>query len=1166
MTRLPLTLLLLCFALGTAMAAPVVGFLRVDAAKYFAEEQRYNPYATRVLAPNGMGFGLAEWRTMYFDSNSDRILKMLREFNVMVLDTPFDDSINQIGATEEANAAAARKALEAYLSEGGSALIDLQAVRYPGDLDQDYANLILEGLGVKMLHEGVFDKQRAFETPIASVFAPEGFFTTDNVTAGHPVTEGVRRLALPQYHNGKTPGVVTPQLSSDWQVLVRGEQTAQSYVVTREHVTDYAQVGAYPSAPPIVAVRSFGKGRVMILSCPARSVHTNYGVPGWNMIVESAGNAAANLPSDGAKLVLNGIKWLSETSKDNPNLGTFTTAPAPKIEFPASVEWDKYQFPQPTKGVRGIIGAKTALSDGTGTVADYVAAAKAANLSFIVFGESLEKLTPEKLERLKADCKAATSDTFYACPGLEFSDDLDNRWAVWGERVMFPQAQYDRAYGETNAQRPALRQWDGKVMHNPGQYWEYCAYAPNMLLTYKNLRAKGGHPANMWWFYRVPPYVYDGDKLVEDQFGEWLWALRDIRHLNPASYTRVTSPAGVAAAAAVCTTGCADFATAKDWLNTRCGNFIHPANPYVTGGPTVEQWAGINSQHDLPLAVKGKQRARVRFQVSSPAGIREIIVHNCDYGVVRRFLGGGQTTFAQEFNLVHDRDHTLTLEVVDTKGRRAISDKLYLWSYKMSLERCGDNLNFLNGIGLCWHPDRNEMMPLGQMYQGMPAEEIRGYDTAVPITKQSILRTWPFDSIATEELKQYPEFQANGVLRKVLDVKLPGNDVKICDMDMGPIVEPFDSPTRDTPARTSIPKIVEENQLFSRQHRAYYLQNRTNMYVTWDYRRAREGAENYRGGVVWHEGKITFKRDATLTNSVPIMLFYFQGGALEGPTTLIAKDAAGGPVATVIPKGEPFSKEGTIAPGGYATAFPMDVSNVFYAGAGTEFRYLAFSDPATGKVNQFHIGLGKPGQKVKAGDVFTYRFAMLTLGAPPAKAEDYLAKLEDIGRSFALGGSGDLKPACVVGSVESNELFLGLKAQGNEVALRISPRETVIDLPIRVEGLEDNGCVAVYGTKRPWLRWIGMAEGKAWLQEDVDKGSDLWIGNPFVCDNKQVKLTLVDQGQAEGQQPFLEIHNPTDQPVPVTVTSPPHCPLYGGTKLSATVPAGASVVVPVKGK
>lgn len=1155
MVRLLAVLLLwLATTLALAQKPPVVGLLRVDAAKYFAEEQRYNPFATRVLGPNGFGFGLAEWRTMYYDSNPNRIQKMLEQFNVMVLDTPFDDSIRDLGGDRPATAAAARKALEAYLNEGGSALINLQAVRYPGDLDQDYANLILEGLGVKMLHEGVWDKRHAFSTPIASIFQPEGFFWTENVTPGHPVTEGVKRLCLPQYHNGKTPGVVTPQLSPEWTVLVRGEQSAQSYVVTREHVTDYGQVGSSASAPPLVAVRSFGKGRVMVFSVPARSVHVNYGVPGWNMIVESAGNAAAGLPSDGAKLVLNGLKWLSETARDNPALGTFETKPAAKIQFPASVEWDKYQFPEPTKGVRGILGAKTALSEGSFTAIEYAAAAKTAGLSFIVFNESLEKMTPQKLDQLKADCKAASDDTFYACPGLEFSDDLGNRWAIWGERVMFPPAQFNRAYGETNAQRPALQQWDGAVMHNPGQYWEYCAYAPNMLLTYKNLRARGGHPANMWWFYRVPPYVYDGTRLVEDQFSEWLYALRDIRHLNPASYTRLTSPAQVAAAAAVCATGASNLANAKDWLNTRCGNFGHPANPYVTGGPTVEQWAVINGQHDLPFEVRGKQRARLRFQVSSPDGIGEVIVHNCDYGVVRRFRAGGAKTFAQEFNLVHDRDHTLTLEVVDTRGRKAISDKVFLWSYKMSLERCGDNLNFLNGVGLCWHPDRNEMMPLAQMYQGMPAESIGGYDTAVPLTRQAKLNLWPIDCMTTEEMKQYPT-RDQGLLRKILDVKLPGNDVKICDMTMGPLVEPFDTLTRDTPARTSLPKIVDENPLFARTHRAYYLQNRTNMYVTWDYRRAREGAENYRGGMVLHEGSVTFKRDATLTGNVPIMLFYFNGGALEGPTTMLVKDAAGGPVATELPKGERFFKAGTIAPGGYATAYPLDQSYVFYAAS--EFAWVCANDPATGRINQLQIGIGKPGQKVKAGETLSYRFAMATLGGPPPSVDAAIEQVEGIAKGFQAEFTPTVCEAITYG------MFVNLKAHGNEAAGKFAPSQTIVDLPLCVDGIEDNGCAAVYSTKHPWLRWVGVAEGKAWLQEDVDQGSEVWIGNVFVCDNKAVKLTLVDQGQAEGKAPFLEVHNPTDQALSVTVTSPPHCPKYGGKQLPVQVAAGATTVVPL---
>jgi lysophospholipase L1-like esterase len=685
-----------------------------------------------------------------------------------------------------------------------------------------------------------------------------------------------------------------------------------------------------------------------------------------------------------------------------------------------------------------------------------------------------------------------------------------------------------------------------------------------MLLTYRNLRQKQAHPANLWWFFRVPPYVFDGKEQVEDQFAEWLYALRDIRHLSLASYTRITAPAQVAAAAATWATGGRDLATIRDWLNTRCGNFVHPTCPYVTAGPAIEQWAAINQQHDLPFSVRGKQRARCRFQVSSQSGIREGVVHNADYGVVRRFLGNGQPTFAQEFELSHDRDHALTLVVTDTAGRKAISDKLLLFCYKTSLLRCGDNLNFLNGVGLCWHPDRNEMMPLAQGYQGPPVESIRGYDTAAALTRQVMLRTWPIDGITTEELKLYPTHGAPGVLRKILDVVLPGNDVKICEMTMGPIVEPFDSLTRDTPARTSPPAIVEENRLFSRVHRSVYLQNRNNMCITWDYRRAREGAKDYRGGLVWHEGKITFKRDATLAGGVPIMLFYFtpSGSDPETANTLLVKDAEGGPVAFPIPTDTAAPKQGFVAPGGFVTAAPCDTYAVFYAGADTRFRYLLVADPKTGRVNQLQVGLGEPGQKVTAGTEIAYRFAMATLGGDRLDPAQYVSRLQDVGESFGLGG-GDrgVRTTVTAGAVLGREVFLSVQAEGGEASFKVEPRPTIVDLPIRLQGIADNGCVAVYSTTRPFFRFVGVAEGSAWFQENVDTGAEIWAGNVFACDRPEVKLTLVCDGTAADRVPFLEVHNPTDGPVQTVLVSPAHTPRFGGLRLPVAVPAGASVVL-----
>ena len=80
-----------------------------------------------------------------------------------------------------------------------------------------------------------------------------------------------------------------------------------------------------------------------------------------------------------------------------------------------------------------------------------------------------------------------------------------------------------------------------------------------------------------------------------------------------------------------------------------------------------------------------------------------------------------------------------------------------------------------------------------------------------------------------------------------------------------------------------VPSVIEENKLFTRRHRAIYLLNRNNMFVTWDYRRAREGARAYQGGLVWHEGSITFQRDVNLSGpdfeGAAPALQVFRGGA-----------------------------------------------------------------------------------------------------------------------------------------------------------------------------------------------------------------------------------------------------------------------------------------------
>jgi len=47
------------------------------------------------------------------------------------------------------------------------------------------------------------------------------------------------------------------------------------------------------------------------------------------------------------------------------------------------------------KHYRGLLGARTALTGGKGSIAEYVAEARKAGLQFLIFAEDFEKLTPE---------------------------------------------------------------------------------------------------------------------------------------------------------------------------------------------------------------------------------------------------------------------------------------------------------------------------------------------------------------------------------------------------------------------------------------------------------------------------------------------------------------------------------------------------------------------------------------------------------------------------------------------------------------------------------------------------------------------------------------------------------------------------------------------------
>ncbi len=1138
---------------------PMVGFLHHEAEQYEAEWRLYTGYY-RALVQDGMQGALVESRPLYRGPIAPgQLYDALKPFHVIVL-CAREEGIPQLTADIRQRVLTARADLERYVRDGGGLFLLLQAVRYPGDQDEQFHNLLAENLGCRLIHEGVFDKAAVFRSPQTLVFRPMEFFVTANIQP-HPVTEGVKRLFLPKFGSAPAPGVAALGLDANWRVVAAGQQSAKSYVEDQDNSLNLDREGAQKAAPPIAAVRDFGKGRVFVYTPHNKHVFLNYGNRMWPQITETDGDAENAKPSFGNRLVLNALKWLAEPAMKVEGIGAHKLAPIQPVSFDAAVDWDAPFFVPPADGVRGILGAHSNYSDGQGSVSDYVRAARAAGLSFLVFTDPLELLTPEKFEKLRADCAAACAEDFYACPGVEFDDSLGVRWAAWGEGVVFPETTFEDKGKQFTV-------WDGNRVVCTGRYEIMCRFGPNAIVDYRPLRAANAHPANLWWFFRVLPFAYEGRRLIADNFDEYLYALRDLRWMSVDAFTRIRSPQEVAPAAQDCASVVKDVASARRLCNSRCGSALLSAasRHYVTQGPRILQWEGFNTQMENPWQkTRGAQRVRLRFETASDAGLAEVRVHDANFGVVRRFVAAGAKTFARDFEMVQDKQRYLVLEVVDTGGRRAVSWYLFIFCYKSGLYRCGDNLNLLGSAQVCWHPDRNEMPSLAKIFEDGFKHTVQGIDSAAAVATQP--RLFAQDAIQTAD-GYYPSSREE-IVNKILDVPLGSHNVQMYSAAMAHRSERYDTDARPTPAMGPVSRRLGPLELFERTHTSYALMSRQDYYVTWNHRRPFEGSKDYRGSLIWHEGEVRFKKDMTLKGAVPVPFLITEGpGGAEFRTydQFMVADRDDGTLVVRLENGrrKPYRRQGVIRSGGYCATINTDLGYLaFLAPSKSEFSYATATHPDTPSLmGRTYIGLGRDGQQVKAGAVWPYRFAMATLNDPRLSNE----LLEDMVRAYNLDGGTSGYPFEVkVGRFLNAEFFFSAQAEGNEAVLSIGPRDLICDLAFRILGVEDNGCAAVYVAGRKMFRFVSVVNGAAWFQEPIFPAAQIWVGNPFVCEDKRARLTLVVDGQAPGKPPRLEVHNPSDQALQTRVFSPPHTPVFAGICASVAIPPGDSVFLRISG-
>ena len=1143
-------LCLSCLALPIRAAdtTPKIGFF-TEELRYGDAWKRFGLYDT--LKQNEMTGNAVNTMSWIFGSvPEETIFQELCKYHAVILS--LDRGYRSVNYAETTKPY--QSALRHYLELGGNLLLVSQNGEYRQDRRPEIFNLMFAPYGIKMLREGITDYANQYSCqghPFLSVPAKETpaylrFFRTTNIV-NSPMTKDVKALYFPEWGCGGMWGTMGLELSHDWTVVVRGEKTAKSYMTSTESSKNslMEKEGALTSEPALAAYRSYGKGKLAVISCNLMHLTINAHACDWPAVWEKNGDGLTK--SDGTRLLMNTFRFLSQDALKNPKLGLYLESETVQAASEKPLNFDSSAFPSGVASTKGLIGIHSAFSDGTGTVAEYKKAAQKAGYSFVAFTESLEKLTKEKYQILKKECASVSDASFYACPGIEFSDANGLRWAFWGEDVIFPE---DNVF---SGSRDKVNWW--------GLYASSCNRRPSALLTYDRLHELGD-PSNLWWYFRIPVKVCRNGKVLMRDLKEYLFALNDIRGQGNIIYNGIYSPEKLAAESLACGWNqvYGSMENVREWLNTK--NIFNNGLGYSTEGPSILLWSAINGVNVMDYASReGWQRVRVKFEASSDSGIQDVKIWDGTRGLFRRFDGKGWKHFSAEFEASHDHVHHLVLEVTDLDGKRAVSPEVLIQNPYYAITRCTDNLNLLGYSTLQLHPTCHQVPAMRDFEDTYSARldmhkkdltPIAGIDTGVPFLFKpcadlniSIFTDEGNQMGGNNQLDEY-----NAILQRY---PVNSNEISVLTQDSQKRVHTgkrHRPEKRQTYTYYSFFPVGEDQPIAEIRHTTWLMRSR----ITPSLRFTKPwlAEDDYRGGMMYHRITLVFRKDVTLKGEIPIRLMsmnsmseYYtkQRGFWDRFAAETTKGLEESAVGT--------ARNGTLKNGGFATVLSTNSTRRVVVLTSSESMPPEYSLDANGTL---HLGFGKDGQKIRKGDEVTFFLAVCCCVGTPNTA----ASCQALAAQLMQPPKALLK----TGKQLTASGFLAFEADKGEVAAELPQAPMICDWPFTVKGIADNGTAAYYDANgRRKFTFAPVHNQTMYFQMPLEKTASFWAGNLFTASDAMLKLTPVLYGT---EKAFLEVHNPADHKISAMVRSPEHAPMYGGQQFSVTVPPGQSIRIPLQ--
>ena len=942
-----------------------------------------------------------------------------------------------------------------------------------------------------------------------------------------PVSKGVKgvlTLSGKQSHGMGWP--ISYEFNDSWQIVVRGSKTMKARPARRTdrpYYEPWVAEQTIESSPPLMGLRTYQRGRLAIVGVSRKWLFSSpSNCPTCeNMLTAGAGEFDSNWLT----LFGNAFRWLAEPSMKEGVGGLRTPTeiidPPPRVWKPkpfrdTSSELSLADEPQ----TNGLIGARTELSTGNGTVEDYVAAAKQAGLDFIVFLEQFPQIDQQNWSQLLRECERLSDDDFAAIPGLTYGDAQGNHLFVFADQVDLPKSQWLTNDGKRLATTKSYR---------TRNYFNYI----NEFLGQKVISGFWRHEDN--FLHQADYKLYNGfviksfidGRPVDDAVDAYQYWMRNGGAQAALAFEIMTSPDMVARRSRegwqVVSTRTPEKLRTQ-WYNG-AWSFSGDGDQYITSGPKILAWRRSTNMmmHGQWYRPDLNQYA-IALKVRAEAGLKTVMLYD-GQRILRRWTPEGKT-FEQRLTIANQQQRGLYLIVEDKEGGKAIGEEFYVRNLVSNQFYCSDRCNFLGSARLRrtdgsgkWvenglranagiTPNKSQLettyrpaielnrtnptLPIDGKPKGLPGPRLHfGFHHHVP-GEHSRLFSYPLNYLIS------PDMSAGQAYFRL------AYDPEARDKTETPLGYPYE---KKQPAKgnawSSWHKLLPTNVL-SGWTRVY---TTTPLLCDHTFR------------VSWHETKAVFKKTVELppeqvdAGGSPVIRTMTAGG--EWRLYRQGKQVAGPEMSEET---RPVV-EGRFDRGIYAIRETPN-GDAMVIGYGNR---LGYQYKSGGRLN---IHYHPASQRIEKGT--TLRPMVPFVGAAASEsAED----LQEFAHQFGVAEPGKVgyEANLTRGKELDNYLLWRLEADSGAILAETQKAALGAYLTTVVSGLNGNWSVHLLDRQMPWPnhRALPSRDGKAYAQLDLTgRNRDLFIGHPVVASNDQARLAVYWHSVGRWA---IEVHNPTGE-------------------------------------